>query len=251
MLLNFTVELNVKCTKLKAFNAIILSMIGIITSTEGSVLLNAYSILRASNIKLDIVVVSDRTTSLGNECQNLGIPYFLIKWDRNFHQETKKVFEGYESLTAIQLFFTRIVGPEVFSNWITLNTHPSLLPAFPGIGALEASFLSRDSYIGTTSHLVNEKVDGGPIVMQCRTLKNTLTTENYKKISFYQKLYLFLAFVESEMDRENFSEKMELLFYEVTSDPFKLEATRILKNKKLLGSYLAFISQDLKNLERK
>lgn len=87
--------------------------------------------------------------------------------------------------------------------------------------------------------------------MQCRTLKNTLTTENYKKISFYQKLYLFLAFVESEMDRENFSEKMELLFYEVTSDPFKLEATRILKNKKLLGSYLAFISQDLKNLERK
>lgn len=251
MSLNFSAELNVKCTKLEAFNGIILSMIGIITSTEGGVLLNAFSILRSSSIKLDIVVVSDRVNSLGKECQNLGIPYFLIKWDRNFHEETKKVFESYKSLTAIQLFFTRIVGPEVFSNWRTFNTHPSLLPAFPGIGSLEASILSGDSYIGATSHLVNEKVDEGPIVMQCRSLKNTLTTENFKKISFYQKLYLFLALIESETDSEILNEKKELLFYELSSDPFQLEATRILKNKELLRNYLSFISQDLKKSKQK
>ncbi|MFB6235975.1 MAG: phosphoribosylglycinamide formyltransferase [Halopenitus sp.] len=48
----------------------------------------------------------------------------------------------------------------------TLNVHPSLLPAFPGIDAHEQVLDSGARTSGCTVHVVTEEVDGGPIVTQ-------------------------------------------------------------------------------------
>jgi phosphoribosylglycinamide formyltransferase 1 len=47
-----------------------------------------------------------------------------------------------------------------------LNVHPSLLPAFPGIGAVEQAVAYGVQVFGVTVHLVDEGVDTGPIVLQ-------------------------------------------------------------------------------------
>ena len=48
----------------------------------------------------------------------------------------------------------------------TLNVHPSLLPAFPGMNAHEQVLESGVRTTGCTVHVVTEDVDGGPIVTQ-------------------------------------------------------------------------------------
>jgi phosphoribosylglycinamide formyltransferase-1 len=47
-----------------------------------------------------------------------------------------------------------------------LNVHPSLLPAFPGVGAIEQALDYGVKVFGVTVHLVDEGVDTGPIVLQ-------------------------------------------------------------------------------------
>jgi phosphoribosylglycinamide formyltransferase-1 len=47
-----------------------------------------------------------------------------------------------------------------------LNIHPSLLPAFPGIDAQRQAIEHGVRVSGVTVHLVNEDLDGGPIIVQ-------------------------------------------------------------------------------------
>jgi phosphoribosylglycinamide formyltransferase 1 len=47
-----------------------------------------------------------------------------------------------------------------------VNVHPALLPAFPGLGAIEQAVDHGVKVAGVTVHLVDEGIDSGPIVLQ-------------------------------------------------------------------------------------
>lgn len=47
-----------------------------------------------------------------------------------------------------------------------INVHPSLLPAFPGLRAIEQAFAYGVALYGVTVHLVDEGIDTGPILLQ-------------------------------------------------------------------------------------
>ena len=53
-----------------------------------------------------------------------------------------------------------------------LNLHPSLLPAFPGAHAIEDACAAGVEETGVTVHLVDEVLDGGPVVAQERLSVN-------------------------------------------------------------------------------
>ena len=64
--------------------------------------------------------------------------------------------------------FMRLLSPrfiEAFGGRI-LNIHPSLLPAFAGLGAQEQAWRHGAKVSGATVHLVDEGLDSGPIVLQ-------------------------------------------------------------------------------------
>ena len=47
-----------------------------------------------------------------------------------------------------------------------VNIHPALLPAFPGTNAVGQALAHGVKVTGVTVHLVDEKVDHGPIIQQ-------------------------------------------------------------------------------------
>lgn len=47
-----------------------------------------------------------------------------------------------------------------------VNVHPALLPAFPGLGAIEQAIEHGVKIAGVTVHFVDEGVDSGPILLQ-------------------------------------------------------------------------------------
>jgi phosphoribosylglycinamide formyltransferase-1 len=64
--------------------------------------------------------------------------------------------------------FMELLGAEFvgrFRNRI-VNVHPSLLPAFPGVGAIEQAVQHGVRVTGVTVHFVDEHLDNGPIVFQ-------------------------------------------------------------------------------------
>lgn len=49
-----------------------------------------------------------------------------------------------------------------------VNTHPSLLPAFPGLDAAGQAIAAGAAISGVTVHFVDTTVDGGPIIAQAQ-----------------------------------------------------------------------------------
>jgi len=64
--------------------------------------------------------------------------------------------------------FMRLLGPTYLAAFgdRTLNVHPSLLPAFPGVDAQRQALEHGVKVAGATVHLVTGELDGGPIVAQ-------------------------------------------------------------------------------------
>ncbi len=64
--------------------------------------------------------------------------------------------------------FMRVLGRPVLEHFAgrIVNTHPSLLPAFPGAHAVADALSYGVQVTGVTVHLVDEGVDTGPVVAQ-------------------------------------------------------------------------------------
>jgi phosphoribosylglycinamide formyltransferase-1 len=62
----------------------------------------------------------------------------------------------------------RILGPQFLRRFSgrTLNTHPALLPAFPGAHGVRDALAYGVKLTGCTVHLVDAGVDTGPILAQ-------------------------------------------------------------------------------------
>ena len=68
------------------------------------------------------------------------------------------VLAGYMELLS-EPFLDRFEGA-------VINVHPSLLPAFPGVGAIEQSLAYGVKVFGVTVHFVDAGVDTGPVILQ-------------------------------------------------------------------------------------
>ena len=64
--------------------------------------------------------------------------------------------------------YMQLVGAAFLSRFPqrVINVHPALLPAFPGIRAVEQALEYGVKVFGVTVHFVDEGVDTGPIILQ-------------------------------------------------------------------------------------
>ncbi len=69
---------------------------------------------------------------------------------------------------VISAGFMKILGPRAMGHFAgrILNTHPALLPAFPGAHAVRDTLAYGAKVAGVTVHLVDAGVDTGPVIAQ-------------------------------------------------------------------------------------
>jgi phosphoribosylglycinamide formyltransferase-1 len=121
-----------------------------------------------------VVVVSDRPgVGALDRASAAGIPVEVVDWDNQPDRETFTAavcdaVAAHGAAAMVLAGFMRILSPvaiERFPHRI-LNTHPALLPAFPGAHAIPQALAFGVKLSGVTIHFVDEEVDHGPIIAQ-------------------------------------------------------------------------------------
>jgi formyltetrahydrofolate-dependent phosphoribosylglycinamide formyltransferase len=120
------------------------------------------------------VVISDRPGVRAlQRAEAAGVPAEVVEWatspDRaEFTAAVCDAADRHGAAALILAGFMRILAPiaiERFPHRI-LNTHPALLPAFPGAHAVPQALAHGVKLSGVSIHFVDEEVDHGPIIRQ-------------------------------------------------------------------------------------
>ena len=87
---------------------------------------------------------------------------------RQWNSELAQAVQHYDPDIVVSAGFMRIVGDEFLARFRgrMINTHPALLPAFPGAHAVADAVAYGAKITGSTIHLVDSGVDTGPILDQ-------------------------------------------------------------------------------------
>jgi phosphoribosylglycinamide formyltransferase-1 len=121
-----------------------------------------------------VVVISDRPGIRGLErAERGGIPTAVVGWsdyaDReSFSAAVCDAADAHGAAALILAGFMRILAPAAIKRFPhrIINTHPALLPAFPGAHAIPEALAHGVRLSGVTIHFVDEEVDHGPIILQ-------------------------------------------------------------------------------------
>jgi phosphoribosylglycinamide formyltransferase-1 len=120
-----------------------------------------------------VAVGADRTAAGLEHARRRGLPTFVCAlgdhpdraaWDRALADR----LAGFEPGLVVSAGFMKIVGPAVLAGFEgrLINTHPALLPAFPGAHAVRDALAAGVPVTGSTVHLVDAGVDTGPVLAQ-------------------------------------------------------------------------------------
>lgn len=114
------------------------------------------------------LVIADHECEAIERAQRMGVRHAILHEPRERFDPALLAMLKDENIDGLILNFDRLLGADICRAYAgrILNTHFSLLPLFPGFGAIRASVASGMRFGGVTVHLVDESVDGGPIVAQ-------------------------------------------------------------------------------------
>ena len=136
--------------------------LGVMCSGNGT---NFENILRTCT-KHEVVVMIHNKKKCGalKRAAKFGVPHCYV----NAKDEDKMIdlFRVWRVDLIVLAGYMRIIkNPDAFPAPI-INVHPSLLPKYKGLHAVEQAMDSGDKETGCTVHYVNEELDGGEIILQ-------------------------------------------------------------------------------------
>jgi formyltetrahydrofolate-dependent phosphoribosylglycinamide formyltransferase len=130
----------------------------------------------------EVVLMIHNTKKCGavKRATKFGIPNVRIPHKNE--DDMIKLFEVYQVDLIILAGYMRVLkNPSLFPCPI-INVHPSLLPKYKGLNAVEQAIESGDKITGCTVHYVNEELDGGEIIKQAKVpIFETDTVEELTK----------------------------------------------------------------------
>jgi phosphoribosylglycinamide formyltransferase-1 len=147
--------------------------IAVLVSGEGSNLQALIDDLRDDSIEI-VGVASSRADARGLEragAAGIETAVFSLA-DEPDRAKRDEALAGWLEERGVELVvlagFMELLTPSFIRRFAgrIVNVHPALLPAFPGLGAIEQALEHGVKVAGVTVHFVDEGVDSGPIVLQ-------------------------------------------------------------------------------------
>jgi phosphoribosylaminoimidazolecarboxamide formyltransferase/IMP cyclohydrolase len=147
----------------------------VLASGEGTLLQHLIDSCRTGSLRAQIVAVgSDRHgTRAASRAEAAGIATFVCRlgdysdradWDKALTEACA----GYQPDLVVSAGFMKLFGPQFLDEFAgrCINSHPALLPSFPGMHAVRDALAYGVKVTGCTVFLVDSGLDSGPVVAQ-------------------------------------------------------------------------------------
>lgn len=138
---------------------------------------------RTDEIGVEIVgLICDAQVGACERAISLGIPVTVLPisvdraiWDQTLATELNRL----QPELIVSAGFMKILGPKVLANHLgrIINTHPALLPLFPGAHAVRDALEAGVTVTGATVHFVDEGIDTGQIITSQQVMVEPDDTE--------------------------------------------------------------------------
>ncbi|MBF0351019.1 MAG: phosphoribosylglycinamide formyltransferase [SAR324 cluster bacterium] len=149
--------------------------VGVLVSGSGTNLQAIINAQEKGNLPISIeVVISNKESAYALErAKNHGIPSFYISHKQyesreKFDQAMHEVLVAHGVELIVLAGFMRLVSPWFVTQWKMkiINTHPALVPSFPGVHAAKQALEYGVKITGCSVFFVDDGVDTGPVIIQ-------------------------------------------------------------------------------------
>lgn len=125
------------------------------------------------NAEIKVLIYNNPQAQVKERAEQYNIPTVLLnhrqyRQREALDQEIVTVLKNYGVDWVIMAGWMRITTQVLLDGYPNrvINIHPSLLPSFKGIRAIEQALAAKVKITGCTVHLVSLEVDSGEIIMQ-------------------------------------------------------------------------------------
>jgi phosphoribosylglycinamide formyltransferase 1 len=125
------------------------------------------------NAEIKVLIYNNPHAQVKERAEEYNLPAVLIDHRpypsrEALDQEIVSVFKAHGVDWVVMAGWMRITTQVLLDGYPNrvINIHPSLLPSFKGIGAIEQALQAKVKITGCTVHLVSLEVDSGEIIMQ-------------------------------------------------------------------------------------
>ena len=117
-----------------------------------------------------IAVICDKPNApVLDKAQLRGIESYVVPMlanRQNWNQELEKLIAILRPDLVVSAGFMRVLPVEITSQFKIINSHPSLLPLYPGAHAVRDALADGALVTGTTIHWVDAGIDTGEVIIQ-------------------------------------------------------------------------------------
>lgn len=151
----------------------------VLASGEGSVAQALFDAVTSpggklhQRIEIERVITENPDAGILHRASKSGLQSSIIEYRAGlerkvWEQELHRAVSAANPWLVVSAGFMKILSPNFVSEFRIINTHPSLLPLFPGAHAVRDALAAGAQESGCTLHYIDEGIDTGPIIAQRR-----------------------------------------------------------------------------------
>ena len=137
-------------------------------SGTGSLARTILAAVKSGELELSVIgLISDKHSPALKVAADFGVPTIVLPvgkdrsaWDASLLAIASELNPD----LIVSVGFMRILAPALVEKFIVINTHPSLLPNFPGAHAVRDALAAGVQETGCTVHRVDAGMDTGPVI---------------------------------------------------------------------------------------